>query len=477
MLLSLAWKNIWRNKLRSLILIGAITFGLAGTIFFIGISQGFINSRNKKVIETQLSHIQIHSLNFSDVPKISDTLENLSKIISTLDHTNFIKHYTLRLTNEAMVSSAYNSGGVLVVGIDPKQDKKVIALDKYIITPGCNFYKNDKNKNTAIIGKDLAKKLQLVSYKITSQTIERLRKIGLSDKLLKQISKLKNLNFRRANTFYDSLEQVIGQNAFNSYADIIADNAAIYKLHHRLILRMQDAQGNITEETVRIDGIFDTQNTLFDGHYIFVKKDFLAQSSGLPQSATNEIFITVKDLSKVAQDTKILSQKLPHCKVQNLYDIDPVVKMSQSLMAVYYAIFEFFILFALSFGIINTMLMAVLERTREIGMYKAIGMNRNKIFMLIFNETLLITINGGILGMFTGWLIVLITSHTGLDFTKYLSKGFESFGVSSVIYPKVPFYVMLETALLVIVTAFLASLYPTWKALKLSPAQALREEI
>ncbi len=436
-----------------------------------------MDSRNKKVIETQLAHIQIHNKKFSGDFKVTDTLKNLAKITATLNHTSFVEHYTERLITTAMATSAYNSDGVIIVGISPKQDRKVIALNKYIITPNCHFYDNRTHSNLAIIGKTLANKLQLVSFRITEKTLTHLKEIGLSNDLVEKLSKLKNITFHRANAFYDTLDQLLDQNTFNSYADLIADNAAIYKLHRRVILRMQDAQGNITEEAVRIDGVFDTQNTLFDGHYIFVEKTFLSQTLNIPQSASNEILITVKNFKNIPYYTKILSKKLPHCKVQNLYDIDPVVKMSKSLMGIYYAIFEIFVLFALSFGIINTMLMAVLERTREIGMYKAIGMNRNKIFWLIFNETLLITLTGGILGTILGWLIVLVTSHTGLDFTKYVAKGFESFGVSSVIYPYVPFYVIVETALLVILTAFIASLYPTWKALKLNPAQALREEM
>ena len=95
-----------------------------------------------------------------------------------------------------------------------------------------------------------------------------------------------------------------------------------------------------------------------------------------------------------------------------------------------YAIFMALILAALAFGIVNTMLMSVLERTRELGMLAAIGMNRRRIFMMIMLESIFLSIVGGFAGMAVSGIVIAITGRTGINLVKY-SEGMEAFGYSA----------------------------------------------
>src|SRR5581483_11070146 len=98
-------------------------------------------------------------------------------------------------------------------------------------------------------------------------------------------------------------------------------------------------------------------------------------------------------------------------------------------------VFILIIMLALAFSIINTMLMAIMERTREIGMLMAIGMNKVRIFFMIVIETIFLALTGGPLGLLLGYLTITLFAHKGIDLSLW-SKALSGFGLSNMVYPK-----------------------------------------
>ena len=131
-------------------------------------------------------------------------------------------------------------------------------------------------------------------------------------------------------------------------------------------------------------------------------------------------------------------------------------------------------LFALSFGIINTMLMAVLERTRELGMLGAIGMSKRNIFSMIMLETIFLTLVGGVVGIILGIAVILPTMETGIDLSFFMQDQFEDFGFASKVYPILNMAMLMQIVGLVILAGILSAIYPARKALKLKPLEAIR---
>jgi ABC-type antimicrobial peptide transport system permease subunit len=121
------------------------------------------------------------------------------------------------------------------------------------------------------------------------------------------------------------------------------------------------------------------------------------------------------------------------------------------------------------------MLMAVLERTKELGMLAAIGMNRRKIFSMIMLESVFLSVIGGIAGMIVASVAILLTAKNGINFLQY-AEGMEAWGYTAHIFPEIDatFFIMMTT--LVILTGILSSVYPAMKALKLNPVEAIRTE-
>jgi len=154
--------------------------------------------------------------------------------------------------------------------------------------------------------------------------------------------------------------------------------------------------------------------------------------------------------------------------------IAPELALMQEMYGSILYVLMFIILTALIFGIVNTMLMAVLERFKELGMLMAIGMNKLRIFLMIMIETLSLAIIASPVGLTISYLTVTYYRNTGVDLTNY-SEGLEAFGYSSILYPFVTQETYLIVTIGVIITAFLAAIYPALKAVKLKPVEALHK--
>lgn len=135
----------------------------------------------------------------------------------------------------------------------------------------------------------------------------------------------------------------------------------------------------------------------------------------------------------------------------------------------------FIFMLALIFGIINTMLMAVLERVRELGMLMAVGMNKIKIFFMIVLETILLAVLGAPIGLAVGYFVTSYFNKTGINLFFFGQDSMEQFGMSTFIYPTVESQEYLNLALAVMITAVLASIYPAIKAIRLNPVESIRK--
>ena len=131
------------------------------------------------------------------------------------------------------------------------------------------------------------------------------------------------------------------------------------------------------------------------------------------------------------------------------------------------------ILFALVFGITNTMLMSIIDRIREFGVLIAVGMKRMKIFSMVILETIFLSVTGGLSGILIAAITISYWSKTGIDLS-VISAGLESFGVSTMLYPELPVSMYFVLSVMIIFAANMAAVYPAVKAIHIKPAQAIR---
>jgi len=411
MIFSIAWKNVWRNKLRSSIVISSMIIGLLGGIFYLALAKGMAQQQISSAIHNEISNIQIHHPKFLINDEIKYTIENPSEIISKIKTLDEVSEVTSRITSPAMISSALTGTGIFIKGIDPLVEKNISEISSLLVDG--NYFES-QGKNPILIGEKLAIKLNV-------------------------------------------------------------------KLKSKIVVTIQNVTGDISYSAFRVGGIFKTNNSNFDQMTVFVQKDDLVRVLGFDELKATEIAIILKHNNltntTVTKINNLLSDDIADGKltVQTWEEISPVLKMMNEMTVQYSMIFVIIILLALSFGIINTMLMAIMERVREIGMLMAIGMNKVKIFLMIMLETVFLSVTGGILGLIISWVVVEITASTGIDLSG-IADGLNSMGYSSFLYPELEFVYYAFIGLLVVVTAIFASIMPARKALKFNPVEAVRHD-
>lgn len=161
MLTLLAWKNIWRNKKRSLIIIAAISLGLWGALLASALMMGWGESMVNTAIDRDLAHIQLHLPGFTRDRDINRFIPDGMEVIRRIRGMNGVKAVSGRTLVDGMAASATSTFGVSIAGIDPDQAKKVTDIDKLLID---GTYFGGKGKNPIVIGRKLAERLGLKLY-------------------------------------------------------------------------------------------------------------------------------------------------------------------------------------------------------------------------------------------------------------------------------------------------------------------------
>lgn len=402
MLLSLAWRNIWRNKRRSLIIIAAIAIGLLSGLFASAVMFGMGESLINSTIDRDLGHVQIHTKTFEDDKLLIDTIPEAKNILSEIKSQNNVTGSSARLIIEGMISSATSSGGVRITGIIPGDETKVTSIHNQIVN---GHYFESEEANQILLG-----------YKL-------------------------------------------------------AENLGI-KERSRVVLSFQGLDGNIIYGAFRVTGIFRTESTMFDRSTVFIRVDDilpLLESSPI----YHELAIRVNSVQNVDTVYNSLKNNYSDLSVQSWKELAPELKLMDEMIGLQLNIFLGVILFALVFGITNTMLMSVLERVREFGVLMAIGMKRRRVFSMIIIETITLSLVGGIMGMILASISIAYFGSTGIDLSAF-AAGMSEWGLGSILYPTLPVYFYISITIMILLTAVLSAVYPALKAIRLKPAEAIR---
>ncbi len=403
MILAVAWRNIWRNKTRSLVILVAICLGLASGIFYMAFYFGMVDQRINTAIKTEASHIQIHHKEYLSNPDKKFMIENAGPVGQEIKRVEGVIATSNRIILNTMIQSPETGAGVKISGIDPEDEKQVTNLYSKLIE---GTYFEDGKRNPIIIGKKLAEKLRV-------------------------------------------------------------------KLRSKVVITLQDMQGNMTGAAFKVEGIYETSNTAFDETCVFVRRSDLAPIMLMDDHACQEIAVLLEknDQLQVADET--IKSKLPDLDVKTWREIMPEVSLIESSFTLTMFIFIGIILLALLFGIVNTMLMAVLERAKELGMLMAIGMSKVKLFLMILSETVMLSLFGGLCGIVLGWILTLWFGVQGIDLGAW-SAAYKSLGYDTLVYTRLSMGISFQIAGMVIATGIIAAIYPAMKALQLNPADALR---
>jgi ABC-type lipoprotein release transport system permease subunit len=475
MIIEIAWKNVWRNKTRSLIVITAVTIGVFAGVFTIAAMNSSIVQRIDAAVNEELSHIQVNNKDFRSSADIQNIIADYHSLISVLEATPGVINTTGRIVIKGIASTASKSTGVEITGIDVEREKKMFTLSKKLIPGTGSFFGSETKFNTVFIGEKLAKELNIIRYTLTQETFSKLEEEDIPPSVIIKLGSLRDQKYPTDKKFSKAVENLISPSEKKKFSLKIKEAAWSYREGSKIILSFLDMNNNQTGAAFRVSGIYRTNNDMFESLSVFVPMNELRELTGMKEGTYHRVIARLGNNDLTDEVTPGLRESLSGLEVLSWKEIQPDLAMLADMMQQIYGIFMAIILAALAFGIVNTMLMAVLERTREIGMLAAIGMNRRKIFSMIMLESVFLSIVGGIMGMAVSGIVIAATAKNGINLVKY-SEGMEAFGYTAHLFPTIDVQFFITTTILIVLTGILSSIYPARKALKLNPVVAIRGE-
>ena len=241
-------------------------------------------------------------------------------------------------------------------------------------------------------------------------------------------------------------------------------------LGRRVVLMSQDAHNQVGDRGFRVVGIFDADPQAMETGYVFIGRD-VAQRMLKIGDDISEIALVTPDRDHLGPLLARLRDKATGLDVAPWAELQPLLVLSEKVNNVILLIWFAVVFAAMSFGLINTLLMAVFERTREFGLFQALGMPPRYILGQVLIESLILLCIGLVLGNVLGWLNVYWLND-GIDLSAF-AEGLELVGVSPVIYPALAAGDVVTANLLVVVLGIAASLYPAWRASRYVPIEAI----
>ncbi len=407
MLIKIAWRNIWRNPTRSLVVILSLVIGIWATVFILAVSDSLHAESLHEGIEYKYGHIQIHTKAYKKRPELGNTLPQAGAILETLQADPQVKAATARMLTAGMIASAGYSSNVEIRAVMPESEEQTTLL-KTRLSAG-NYLDLDK-RNPIILGKKLADKLKV-------------------------------------------------------------------DIGNKLVLTFESPTDDLISTTFRLVGTFTTTQVRDEETMVFIRLEDLTRLADMEGQA-NEIVLKLNDPDRLDAYLPRLQSNFtqPEIVIEDWQQAAPDMAMVSDMIYQMDVIVTTIVLIVLAFGILNTMLMVVLERFKELGILMAVGMNKVRVFAMIFLETLLLSLVGGIGGMALGFITIRSVYRTGINLSLF-SEGLSGWGFQEVVHPELAFRVYLLITAAVIITAVLASIYPALRALSLNPAEAIRKEV
>jgi ABC-type lipoprotein release transport system permease subunit len=238
----------------------------------------------------------------------------------------------------------------------------------------------------------------------------------------------------------------------------------------RVVIMTQGADGGNREAGFRVAGLFDAPGTALERSYAFTGIRPLQNLLGT--NDVTEISVRLRDDRYGALARQALSKEMGGLEVLNWRELDPQAAAFYEIADLGITIWYVILLLALAFGLINSLITAVLERVREFGMLRALGMRARAVVLQVVIESVLIVVFALVGGIVAGVGLVAFFAD-GIDLSNY-AAGAELAGIRGRLVPHLIARDLIMLGALAVALAVFASAYPAWRAVRIKPLDALR---
>jgi ABC-type lipoprotein release transport system permease subunit len=401
--LRLAWRNIWRHKRRTVIIVLAMSLTLALMMFYDGLMNGFTDAIYGNAVKVLGGNIQVHAEGYraqaNSTPLLP--LTDAQAVVSAAEANPMVQAATQRINTGGLVTSREGAFAVGITGVEPEKELKVNIIGQYV-TDGRNLTSDDTD--SILIGKGLA----------------------------------------------DAMNVKVG--------DRIS-----------MVGRSQHKQ--MRQRTMTIVGIYDLGMADIEKQTVYIS---LGEAQSLYElSAPTEVAIFLQHLGQENEVIASLKSGLPGYEIEsfeaNYPDLASAISSKGSVMNV----FSVIIIAIAGVGILNLLLMAVYERTREIGVLGAMGLKPRQISLLFVLEGTMIGLVGVAAGIVLGLALNGMLMKNGLDFGSMSTVTSYMALIKDKVYPTWGVEKLFMRASTVAIISALAAVIPAIEAGRREPAEAL----
>jgi ABC-type lipoprotein release transport system permease subunit len=402
--LRLAWRNIWRHRRRTIIIIGAMGLSLALMMMYDGLIEGFNQAIYGNAIRVMGGNIQIHAGGYREKFESNPLLplqDDEAVIQAALAQPGVISAIR-RIQTGGMVTNREGAFSLNIIGIDPEAEAPVSLIEQNIAD---GRWLTSDDQDVVLIGR------------------------GLADEML-------------------------------------------LKVGDRITLVGSDVNKQNRQRTMTVAGIYDIGVPTTEKNMLYISLAEAQSLYGLSGKST-EVQVNIKQLGNEPAVVNALVPLLPGYEVESWEQSYPEWKTTIARKDSVMNVFGVIIIAIAGIGILNLLLMAIYERTREIGLLGAMGLKPRQIAALFILEGTLIGVVGAVAGAALGMIFNLIFGQIGFDYSSYADIADYMALITGKIYPTLGVENLFSRMMSVIVISTLAAWIPAQEASRREPAEAL----
>ncbi|MBN1335345.1 MAG: ABC transporter permease [Deltaproteobacteria bacterium] len=419
--LTVAWRNLFRQGRRTLITALALSVGVALCMAMWAFADGMMGQMFDLLVTQQLGHVQVHHPEYPTSHSLYDTIPGAGGRLERLDARPEAGASTGRLVAFGLVGTQATSLGARMVGVEPTREDAVTGISGRI-EAGRFLSAGERREGGSIpvvVGRELAKKLDL----------------GVGGEL---------------------------------------------------VMITQASDGSLANELLEIVGTARTGNAVMDRAGVYAPLADLQQVLML-EDQVHEIIVLGQDPEESAALSAVVGEAIadPAAGPSDVDDLlirswsetDPITAQMMGMTDGMMIVLLLVVFAAAGLGVLNTMLMAVFERTRELGLLKALGLKPRQVVLLILTESGLLGLLAAAGGLVIGLAVDAYLVAYGVDLSVGEGQGFEYEGVrfDPVIKGIFEWNSVWVTLAMVICVCLVASLWPSLRAARLRPVDAMRK--
>ena len=398
----MAFRNIFRQKRRTLFTGLSVGGGFALAAIFIGWADGSYDGIINQFTRTRLGQIQVHAAGYLDKPTLYKTIPDPARIEPLLDRTRGVESWTPRVYAAGLASLGDKTAGVQIIGIDPDREERTTRMSRMIVRGGPLA---GPEAREALVGR------------------------GLAD--------------------------ILGARPGDD-----------------IVLLSQGADGSIAEDQFALAGVVSMGDAVTDRTALYLPLR-TAQDYLVLNDRVHEIAVVITKLGRA----RAISAELESAIGDRAVAVEPWQVFAKAFYQAMRAdkagmwVMLLVIVIIVAVGVLNTVLMAVLERRREYGLLKALGTKPGRIIRLVLLEVLFLSILASLAGAAIGLGTNAILSHHGIKFGSGLTYGGMVFDTMT---SEINLRSFIIPAITVVLCAVVVSLVPAIKAARTEPARTMR---